>query len=107
MKHQHVDPDDPRIVAAVQELQALIQHHYPSASFAVTEGEDPEGIYLTATVDIDDTEEVVDLIIDRMLEMQIEEGLPVYVIPVRPIERVIAEQRERQRNPKLPTALLP
>ena len=49
-----------------------------------------------ATVDIADTDEVVDVIGDRLLELQVDEGLPVYVTPLRPIARVIAQLRERE-----------
>ena len=79
----------------MDELEALISSRYPTASYQRSHGEDPEGEYLTATVDVEDTDEVVDLIIDRMLEMQIAEGLPVYVIPIRPIQRALAALRER------------
>ena len=95
--------DDPRIQAAAKELQESILQGYPDATFALTVGDDPVGVYLHATVDIEDTDEVIDLIIDRMLELQIEEELPIYVIPVRPIERVLA-MRARDQNP--PEALL-
>ena len=33
---------------------------------------------------------VVDIYIDRLLKLQIDEGLTVYVVPVFPIERVLA-----------------
>lgn len=67
----------------------MITEHWPSATFSVSRGEDnPEGIHLNTTVDIEDTDEVADLVIDRLLELQIDEGLPIHVIPIRPIERV-------------------
>jgi hypothetical protein len=37
-----------------------------------------------ATVDVEDTDAVVDVYIDRLVTLQIEEGLPVYVVPLRP-----------------------
>lgn len=83
--------DEPRIDAAVTELQQLIRNHYPETTFTVAPGEDPEGIYVTATVDVDDLDEVFDVVVERLLQMQIEDGLPVYVIPVQPIERVLAD----------------
>ena len=55
-------------------------------------------MYLVATVDIDDTDEVVEVFIDRLIDMQVEEGLPVYVVPpIRPIERVLEYMRELER----------
>ena len=80
--------DDPHVQAALVELQTLIQHHYPAATFQETLGEDPEGVYLMATVDVEDTDDVIDVYIERLLALQIDEGLPVYVVPVRPLDRV-------------------
>jgi hypothetical protein len=74
-----------RIQAALGELQAQIQAAYPDASFQVLRGEDPPGFYLNAAVNVEDTDEVVDVFIDRLLELQIEEELPVYVIPLGPV----------------------
>jgi hypothetical protein len=87
---------DPRIEAAVAEMQAMIMAHYPAATFDVAAGEDLEGIYVPATVDVDDTDEVFDVVVRRLLELQVEERIPIYVIPVRPFARVAAELRERE-----------
>jgi hypothetical protein len=54
-----------------------------------------EGIYLVTTVDIADTDEVIAAIGDRLVALQVDEGLPLYVTPLRPLERVLAELRER------------
>jgi hypothetical protein len=56
----------------------------------VEPGEDPDGTYIRTTVDIDDPEIVLDCVVDRLLELQIDEGLPVHVIPIRTPERVQA-----------------
>lgn len=89
--------DDPRIRAAVAELQDLIRRSYPNATFSTSigYGDDLDGVYLRATVDVEDTDEVVDLFIDRLVDMHVEEGLPVHVIPVRPPERIAATLRDR------------
>jgi hypothetical protein len=87
------------IDAALTELQEAIRAQYPTASFAVTRGEDPEGTYLYATVDVEDTDAVVDVFIDRLLHFQGEEGLPLYVIPVRPAERIEAMLSQRGQRP--------
>ncbi|MGH2353292.1 MAG: hypothetical protein ACRDI2_22870 [Chloroflexota bacterium] len=58
---------------------------------------------------MDDTTEVIDLIVDRMLELQIDEGLPVYVIPIHTPERVattLATQSAAGRSPARGTVLL-
>ena len=96
-EHQASPPSDPRIRAAVAELEELIRRRYPEATFDVGQGHDPEGVYLTPTVDVEDTDAVFDIVVDRLLELQIDDELPVYVIPVRPIERVMAELRARPK----------
>ncbi len=91
--HVHLTP---RMEDAVQELKRLVTARFPQATFVVKEGVDPEGIYLVTTVDIADTDEVIAVVGDRLVELQVDEGLPVYVTPLRPIERVVAELRERE-----------
>jgi hypothetical protein len=95
----------PRMEDAVRELQALITGRFPEATFVVEEGFDPEGVYLVTTVDIPDTDEVVAAVGDRLVDLQVDEGLPVYVIPLRPIERVVTQLREREAA--VPLAPLP
>lgn len=85
----------PAIAAAIRELQDLIAAQYPEATFAVEEGCEPPGIYLIATIDVPDTSAVFDLVVERLLELQIDKGLPVYVTPVRPSARVIEELQTR------------
>ena len=86
----------PRLQEAVEELKQLITARFPQAAFAIEEGFDPEGIYLITTVDIADTDDVIAVVGDRLVELQVDEGLPLYVTPLRPIERVIAELRNRE-----------
>ena len=88
MKAEQLDLSTPRMQAAIEELQRLIQQHYPEATFQVEPGDDPTGMYVLATVDVEDTDVVVEVYIDRLLELQIDEGLAVYVLPVRPLARV-------------------
>jgi hypothetical protein len=100
-RHVHLTP---RMEEALHELQRLITARFPQAAFAVEKGFDPEGIYLVTTVDIADTDEVTALVGDRLVELQVDEGLPVYVTPLRPIERVVAQLREREAA-RLPSPL--
>ena len=88
----------PRMEEAINELKELITAHFPQAAFVVEEGFDPEGIYLLVTVDIADTDDVIAVVGDRLVELQVAEGLPVYVTPLRPIERVIAQLRKREAS---------
>jgi hypothetical protein len=85
--HQH----DPRLLAAASELRELIAARYPGATFELTSGDDPAGLYLIPTVDVDDTEEVAEVVTDRLLALQVDDELPVYVFPVRPLARVLAD----------------
>jgi hypothetical protein len=84
----------PRIQEAVEELKRLITERFPDASFVVEEGFDPEGTYLIPTVDIADTDEVIDVVGDRLVELQ-----------VRTLDRVIADLRNRETA--TPPASLP
>jgi hypothetical protein len=95
----------PRMDEAVHELKGLITARFPQATFVVEAGFDPEGIYLVTTVDIDDTDDVIAVVGDRLVELQVDEGLPVYVTPLRPIERVVAELQKREAA--TPPASLP
>ena len=89
MSAEHVALDTPRMQVAITELQGLIRQHYPNTTFEVVHGDDPMGMYVLATVDVEDTETVVDVYIDHLLKLQIDAGLAVYVVPVRPLARVL------------------
>jgi hypothetical protein len=90
MRAEHLALDTPHMQAAIMELQGLILQHYPNTIFEVVHGDDPTGIYVLATVDVEDPEVVFDVYIDRLLELQIDAGLAVYVVPVRPLARVLS-----------------
>jgi hypothetical protein len=96
MSQERPLPLTPAMEKAVNELKGKISERFPQASFIVEEGFDPKGIYLVTTVDIADTDEVIDVIGDRLVELQVDEGLPIYVTPLRPIQRVVAELRDRE-----------
>jgi hypothetical protein len=92
----HTTEDDERIQLALRELQDLICRRWPEASFRIARGaDDPRMVHLWVTLDVDDTDEVVDAVMDRLIELQVKEGLPLAVIPVRPLERALEEQRRR------------
>jgi hypothetical protein len=86
MKRQFIarTEQDPRISEALTNLQERIREAYPEATFDVFYRDDSEGMRLRAIVDVEDTNEVMDLVIDQLYELQIEQGLAVYVIPVQP-----------------------
>lgn len=93
-----VDVNEPHIRTALLELQALIAARYPDAVFTVVHGDDPEGIYLRAAVDTDDLDDVVDVVLARMVELN-ELGLPIYVIPVWPMARIRAHVQHEAKVP--------
>jgi hypothetical protein len=92
MTGKRVSANDPKITSAIEEIEASILARYPDAHFEVFSGDDPEGVYLLATVDIEDVEEVTTLYIDRLVDLQVEERLPLFVISLQPFERVVADQ---------------
>jgi hypothetical protein len=90
---------DRRVQDAVRELKQMLLQRYPDATFEITPGpDDPESIHLIATVDVEDSDTVLDVVIDRLLALQVEERLPVHVIPVRPSERVDGGSRPLGRR---------
>jgi hypothetical protein len=74
-----------RMQQAIDELKDMIQARYPAARFRVDHSlDDPCIVHLVALVDIEDTDAVMDVVVDRMMELQIEDHLPLFVVPVRP-----------------------
>lgn len=96
-------PMTPRLEEAIAEMKERITRRYPTTTFEMYQGEDPIGIYLIAIVDTDDTEEVDNLFASRLVDLQVEEGLPLFVIPEPTPERnaaILAEQ-EAERTAQL------
>jgi hypothetical protein len=97
---------DLRIQAVIQELEDTILQRYPDATFEITSGvDDPTSIHLVVTTDVEDPDEVGDLVVDRVVELQTDDRIPLHVIPVRPMHRVLTELNARQ--PKTPSRPLP
>ena len=61
MPAEQLDPLSPRLQSVVEELQGLIRCVDPTATFQVVPGDDPAGTYVIATVDVEDTETVIDM----------------------------------------------
>ena len=78
----------PRMHEAVEELKELLRQRYPEATFRVARSpENPQTVLLKPVVDVDDRDEVMDVVIDRLVELQSTEQLPLFVVPVRPAAR--------------------
>src|SRR5262245_41354240 len=87
---------------AVDELRQTIADRYPTASFEVTRAaDDPQSVHLLAIVDVDDPDEVGDLVVDRVVHMQVEGGIPVHVIPIRTLERVASAYQVRHSGGRM------
>jgi hypothetical protein len=89
----------PRAQAALDELRTLIASRFPQATFDVQKRYEPAGIYLVATVDVEDLDEVRDHFMSRLVDIQVDDRIPVYVRVKRPFERtwaVFEEQRGRR-----------
>ena len=78
--------DDPRIQAALAELREMILHAFPDVTFTIQHGEDPDAIWLVACSDQDDPDPILDVVSDRLVDMNID-GLPVHVMPTQPLDR--------------------
>ena len=75
----------PRLEAAVEELVCLIREVHPDASFEIHRGhEDRRDVFLDVSAPGADPESVLDLVMDRLLELQVEQHLPLWVVPLDP-----------------------
>ena len=104
MSPDRIELTDPRVTAAVEELRGLIAAKYPDATFAVFEGEDPEGIYLRATVDIEDSSDALTPALDKLYELEVEQELPIYVVTSQPAARIAVQLKARATEAR-PTLL--
>lgn len=89
MSAKPIGGHSPRVRSALDEPRITIQNRPATATFAVTQApDDPESVHLEATFDVDDPETVLDLVLDRVLELQVDERLAIHVIPLRRPERI-------------------
>jgi hypothetical protein len=73
---------DEKTQKAIDEMKTMIQSAYPEASFRAYLGEDPTGVYLNAYTSAEDDFLVLDLISDRLVDLHIDKGVRLYVIPL-------------------------
>lgn len=74
----------------INEIKQLVHEKFPDAEFRVGKGPEP-GTYLYATVDVADTDEVRNVVLERIVDIQVDEGLDLYFLPLRPPEKVLAD----------------
>jgi|KBSSwiStaDraftv2_1062776.scaffolds.fasta_scaffold4013674_1 hypothetical protein len=100
MTHDERCSLDHRIQAAIADLESLILQHYPEATFDVSRGfDDPEAIHLNVTADVENLTDLIEVTLDRQMEFQIDDDIPIFVIPDRTPERnraVMEDLRLRQ-----------
>lgn len=77
-----VNPWNDMMRRAITEAQARIRAVYPDATFRLVEGEDPTGLYLDAYTDAEDAFAVLDLVSDWLIDLSINEGVHLHVIPL-------------------------
>lgn len=97
MKYAHqasTEDLEPRMERALAELRDMIARQHPTASFEISHSRDEaENVHLRAIVDLDDVDQVLDLVSERLLHFQVEDRIPVHVIPIRTPERVLAAMK--------------
>lgn len=84
MRSLETNHERDRMVHALGSIRALIAERYPDAQFSLFDGDDPPGLYLMAVVDVEDPDDVVAIYLDRLVTFQVDDGLPIYVLSVRP-----------------------
>ena len=108
MKEERLQRLNPKILGAIEELEGIVRDRYPDTTFEVARAADePESILIWATVDVDDPDEVADPVLDRMLELQIDDGIPVHLVPIRTPERVLASREAEPRRRAGITKIVP
>jgi hypothetical protein len=91
-----------RMQQAIDELKNMIQARYPAARFRVSQSpDDPRIMHLVVVVDVEDTDAVMDVVVDRMMELQIDDHLP----PVRPY--VATSKSSKMPTPRRPASAPP
>jgi hypothetical protein len=96
-----VNEDDPVIRAAIEELKGLIHKRFPTAQFQVYDGDDPHGIYLETTVDIEDITGRPLLFVHRA------QALPVWSQQRRPAREPSGPPRVQRRAARCPPRIGP
>ena len=88
-----------RVRDAVSELKATIVAQYPTARFELVRAvDDPKNYDLLVMVASADPDEVLDLVVDRVVEMRVEQSIPLHVLAVQPDDRLAVAQSAQRRQ---------
>ena len=79
----------------IAEVEARILAVFPEATFRLVEGEDPIGLYLDAYTDAEDAFAVLDLVSDWLVDLSVDAGVHLHVIPL-PHEAAALHVRQQQ-----------
>lgn len=94
---------DPRAQPAIDEIQLAILKRWPDVTFSIHRGPDnPIGIHMSVFVDEEDPDVVLEGLTDRLVDILVDDGIPLHVIPLHTPERALAAYaayKERERNP--------
>ena len=72
------------VQAAARELKEAILDKYPTATFRLSRAADAWRSWnLWTMVDVEDLDDVSDLVTERALNMRVEDGIPIHVVPIR------------------------
>lgn len=96
------DHGDAAMQRAAERLRELVRAAFPSASFSVAHGDDPEGTYVFVIVDTDDLTTVLETVADQLFTYQVEQELPIYVVAQRPLHRTVQEIKASRRVDRRP-----
>lgn len=88
-----------RVKEAAEELKGLIRAKYPDAEFRLVRDVHQQRSWILYTyVDVEDSDEVRKLIVDREVDMLAEEHIPLHVFPRRPIKAPVRSKVVRARK---------
>ena len=73
-----------KVQSAARELKKTILSRYPAATFRLSRAADePRSWNLWTMVDVEDLDDVSDLVAERTVDMRVDEGIPIHVVPIR------------------------
>ena len=82
---------DPRAQPAIDEIQQAILKRWPDVTFSIHRGPDnPNGIHMDVFVDEEDPDVVLEGLTDRLVDILVDDGIPLQVIPLHTPERALA-----------------
>jgi len=73
---------DSRVRQHIEEFQHIIKEQFPEATFKTYPGQLPHHFFIKAYTDVDDEFEVLDLVGDQIIDILVDEGIRIHVIPM-------------------------